>query len=531
MGLRDGGSTSESNQIEILLSRTPRSLNYPPDVIYPIDGRGCARERKLIVLLGLLFAFISAQAQESRVVLHEDFESFRDTRALKKSWPGGPAQLVTNAPGGGNAASHDGNGMNRHSGFFLFPDATHNVVLTADFFDFATNLDQNVTVSLNSEKGTESVAMGLRGVHCYAARVNGFAAKTNWFPFKRGQLPVVGWHRFKATISLSNVVVTLDLGGRGLEDRTITIPLDAAPPTFTQLRFGGYAKAPIPGGTVLVDNLKLELVSIPAVLAAAPAPPAADPAPAHIPLETDPPPALAAPITETPSPVRATDTNTAASPITYQAPASIISANPNPSAASPSAPTEPARIQAMLPWAFWWISGALVLLTLVMLFLLIAIRRSAILAPRPLLADGNETKMLTDGAVIASSDESDHWRERALHAEAVVAKQARVLSSKVGPDLVEFAKEALVQGLYSQRNDLVEAQAKAKQTLAELEARLAELHLPAQERVRAYEERITELEKQLGSRDDEMRELTRATLLLVRQRLEQTKHAEGTGLN
>jgi hypothetical protein len=187
------------------------------------------------------------------------------------------------------------------------------------------------------------------------------------------------------------------------------------------------------------------------------------------------------------------------------------------------------QIRAILPWAFWWISVALVLLTLVMLFMLVALRRSAGLTPR--LANGEGPRMLGDGTMINATDETGSWRERALQAESVVAKQSKILTSKVGPDLVEFAKESLVQGLYSQRSDLIEAQARAKQTLAELESRLADLHLPRQERVRAYEERIAELEKQLGSRDDEMRELTRATLVLVRQKLEQTKHAQGTRLN
>jgi hypothetical protein len=404
----------------------------------------------------------------------------------------------------------------------VFPDGGHNVVLSADFYDFATNLDQNVTVTLNSEKGTESVAMGLRGAHCYAARVNGFAAKTNWVPFKRGQLPVVGWHRFKATISVSNVVFALDLGADGTEERRITVPLDAPAPTFTQLRFGGYAKAPIPGGTVLVDNLRLELVSIPITVASAQTEPVAT--------NAAPPPAepivinASSGLVEAPQPRSST---TQALVTVAPPPTNSMGTTAGLNADSPRA--EPMQIRAILPWAFWWISVALVLLTLVMLFMLVALRRSAGLTPR--LANGEGPRMLGDGTMINATDETGSWRERALQAESVVAKQSKILTSKVGPDLVEFAKESLVQGLYSQRSDLIEAQARAKQTLAELESRLADLHLPRQERVRAYEERIAELEKQLGSRDDEMRELTRATLVLVRQKLEQTKHAQGTRLN
>jgi hypothetical protein len=487
-------------------------------VTYPDHGGGCARGWKALAALGFILSIFTASAQTNRVVINDDFEGYATTKALKRFWGGnGSAQLVTNAPGGGQAASHEGNGVNHHGGFFLFPDATHNVVLSADFYDFATNIEQNVTVTLNGEKGPDSVSMGLRGANCYAVRVNGFGARTNWVNFKRGQLPVEGWHRFKATISVSNVIATLDLGANGTEERRVTIPVNAPVPAFTQVRFGGYAKAPIPGGTVLIDNIKLELVSVPApeiVEAAAGSPTTVlDETTNHSPAAAERPQAL----------VSQAETNVARGTTNGASLASV--------APSPLLQGQAVKVQAMLPWAFWWISGALVLLTLVMLYLLIALRRSAALSPRPLLADASDPKLLTDGTVIAPSEEDEHWRQRALHAEAMAAKQAKILSSKVGPDLVEFAKEALVQGLYSQRNGLVEAQAKARQTLAELESRLAELHLPTQERVRAYEDRIAELEKQLGSRDDEMRELTRATLQLVREKLEQAKHEEGTRFN
>lgn len=117
----------------------------------------------------------------------------------------------------------------------------------------------------------------------------------------------------------------------------------------------------------------------------------------------------------------------------------------------------------------------------------------------------------------------DAWRQRALAAEALAAKQNQILDEKVGPELKEFAKQALVQGLYHQRNVLMETQLRAQQALAELETRLSELHLPVHERIHAYEKRIAELEKELETRGEEMRELTKATLLLVKQKLEQER--------
>jgi hypothetical protein len=138
-----------------------------------------------------------------------------------------------------------------------------------------------------------------------------------------------------------------------------------------------------------------------------------------------------------------------------------------------------------------------------------------------------ESKALTTRMIGGDSNGTspDTWRQRALAAEALAAKQTQILDEKVGPELKQFAKEALVQGLYHQRNALMETQKRAQQALEELENRLAELHLPVHERIRAYENRITELEKELETRDEEMRELTRATLLLVKQKLEKERES------
>lgn len=132
------------------------------------------------------------------------------------------------------------------------------------------------------------------------------------------------------------------------------------------------------------------------------------------------------------------------------------------------------------------------------------------------------TRMIGDD----SSASPDAWRQRALVAEALAAKQTQILDEKVGPELREFAKEALVQGLYHQRNALMETQKRAQEALADLENRLSELHLPVHERIRAYERRIAELERELETRGEEMRELTKATLLLVKQKLEEERESE-----
>jgi hypothetical protein len=172
----------------------------------------------------------------------------------------------------------------------------------------------------------------------------------------------------------------------------------------------------------------------------------------------------------------------------------------------------------------WCIAGALIIISILLAWLIVMLLRSGLgtskaLLPAPPPAArqiglGSETG-IAPGAHL-----------HLLTAEMLADSQAQALREKMASELTEFAKQSLVQGLYSQRSKLIEAQQKAQQELAELEARLVSLRLPLQERIRAYEARIAELEKQLETRDDEMREMIRATLLLVRERLEREKAGE-----
>jgi hypothetical protein len=91
-------------------------------------------------------------------------------------------------------------------------------------------------------------------------------------------------------------------------------------------------------------------------------------------------------------------------------------------------------------------------------------------------------------------------------------------------DLTDFAKQSLVQGLYTQRAALLEVHQKAQEELAALEAWVVALRLP--ERIAAYEKRIAELEGELATRGDELRELTLATLNVLREKLEEEKKKE-----
>lgn len=192
----------------------------------------------------------------------------------------------------------------------------------------------------------------------------------------------------------------------------------------------------------------------------------------------------------------------------------LIADEPPPAAQVPVSPA-PGALANVTPdarnAAAWWIAAALTAIAALLVWLVLMLRRSGVGSDK-LIPAGPAPGLLTDSG--GSSPGADPSSQQALKERALA-------------DLTEFAKQSLVQGLYSQRKALLEAQQKAQQELAALEGRLVALHLP--DRIQAYEKRIAELEKQLESRSDEVRELTSATLLLLRQKLEEERQLERKG--
>jgi hypothetical protein len=93
----------------------------------------------------------------------------------------------------------------------------------------------------------------------------------------------------------------------------------------------------------------------------------------------------------------------------------------------------------------------------------------------------------------------------------------------VAPHLARLLMDKLVRGLLLQRTSLIEGQQQAAAEMAALESRLEKVNAPLQERLRAYEERILELEKELAQKGHENRELIRFKIQLVRTQLASTK--------
>ena len=203
------------------------------------------------------------------IILNEDFEAYTNTESMLAVWSGGSAVLETAAPGGGKAALHDGGDLNVSRVFSARPDATHNVVFSADLYDTATNAEKRVTISLRNTNGVNLEFGHINETGPYSLRIVGFAKPTEWTSFDSALQPARGWNRFQAVISLTNTVVTLDLGAKGKIDKTLSFDGLAPATPFTNVRFGGLPGRISHGGPVWFDNIKLTLVPIgPAVPAA-----------------------------------------------------------------------------------------------------------------------------------------------------------------------------------------------------------------------------------------------------------------------
>jgi hypothetical protein len=190
--------------------------------------------------------------------------------------------------------------------------------------------------------------------------------------------------------------------------------------------------------------------------------------------------------------------------------------------------TQPATVEAAQTpdQAVWWVVGFLAIIIALLGFLVFLFWRRGVAGSGVREVHSMSMLPALPESAAADSLSVEDWKQRALVAEAMAGQQGQMLREKIMPELTEFAKQSLVQGLYAQRNALLERQQKAQQALAEFESRLAALQLPLQERIRAYEKRIAELEKEVETQGEEMRELTRATLALVRKKLEDEQGRE-----
>ena len=105
------------------------------------------------------------------------------------------------------------------------------------------------------------------------------------------------------------------------------------------------------------------------------------------------------------------------------------------------------------------------------------------------------------------------------------------VQSSLAPHLVDALKDAVVQELAAQRRELLAGQQAAAAELTELARRLEAVQTPLLERLRAYELRVSELEKDLADQSKENRELLKLKIDLLREKIETERTASRLQFN
>ncbi|MBP8256246.1 MAG: hypothetical protein KAX37_02895 [Opitutaceae bacterium] len=161
-----------------------------------------------------------------------------------------------------------------------------------------------------------------------------------------------------------------------------------------------------------------------------------------------------------------------------------------------------------------WIVGSLIFFCMILMLVLWRLRaRPSVPAlagtPQEMLP-GAEERLLSDG------NNAEVWRSRALLAEGKAERAHQAIRSGV----LGWMREKIFQTLFRQRTELLSVQKKAELEMGELEQRLESLHTPLQERIRAYEQRIEELERELAAQGKANRDLIGARIAVARQHLD-----------
>jgi hypothetical protein len=168
-------------------------------------------------------------------------------------------------------------------------------------------------------------------------------------------------------------------------------------------------------------------------------------------------------------------------------------------------------------WLFAGLSAAVVLIGV--LIAAGVLRRRAL--ARASLDSSLAMVSLRDGAADGLA-----WRERALAAEARAQKATAMLRTSLLPHLARWMMNELVQRLLSQRSEVLSGQQRAEREVAELAARLEEVHAPLEDRLRAYEQRIAELEAELAAKGEQNLDLIKAKIETTRKQMEGERSQE-----
>jgi hypothetical protein len=194
--------------------------------------------------------------------------------------------------------------------------------------------------------------------------------------------------------------------------------------------------------------------------------------------------------------------------------AELAKAAPQPQPQPQVAAIAPVKEKPERDWTLWLVgtltAGFFALLAIVWTL----VRRRTPVSLLPATIPGGPMDPASTGGPADGS-----WQQRALLAEQRVQQAQTMARAGLIAHLSQWLSDKMTRKLISQRAELLDAHQKAAVEMAELEARLHKIQAPLQERLRTYERRIAELEKELLVKGEENRELIKAKIQLVRKQL------------
>jgi hypothetical protein len=231
--------------------------------------------RHAALIIGCI-AYLSAASLDAApiVVVNDDFESYADTAAMQANWGAtGAGTLDTTLGNPGQSALHPGGTVNTWIGstLSLTPTDEAPLVLTADIYDDGTPT-RNTVGFRNGANPLFEMGHYNETLERYHVRVLGMYGAESWVALEPGLVAdagaPVGWNRYQATFTGSDLTVTLDLGADGTIDGTFNSVGSPSANPFVDLRFGGPSNLSSVG-PIHVDNISLAIVPEPSTLALA----------------------------------------------------------------------------------------------------------------------------------------------------------------------------------------------------------------------------------------------------------------------
>ncbi len=114
---------------------------------------------------------------------------------------------------------------------------------------------------------------------------------------------------------------------------------------------------------------------------------------------------------------------------------------------------------------------------------------------------------------------------------ALESKRIPRLETELAPQILQVVRQAFIHELAGQRRDLLMTQQAAAAEVASLVQRMDSLQIALQDRLRAYEAQIQQLEAELTARKEENRQLIRLKIQMIRHQVELETSPQRVELN